>query len=133
MGKTKKFYDDRSFLEAIKEELWQFKMKRTFESGFQYINKGLYAKHLKHFFAEFDNENLLLIESKELKTNPKNELNRIYNFLGVKDSGVELIIANKSLEYTTTDDDKEATKLLREYFHKENELLYEHLGVTFNW
>ncbi len=54
-----------------------------------YFYNGLYFKHLTHWFEFFPKENFLLLKDSDLRTNPKQILSRIFDFLAI-DKNVEI-------------------------------------------
>ncbi len=50
---------------------------------YSYYNFGLYYQHLKRYLDYIDQKNILVLTFDELKTQPINTLNKVFNFLGV--------------------------------------------------
>lgn len=51
-----------------------------------YVEKGLYYKHIKTYLALFNKTRILILFAEDLKKEPKISLNKIYEFLNLKDA-----------------------------------------------
>jgi hypothetical protein len=49
-----------------------------------YIEKGLYSKHLKNYLDLFGKKNVLVLLHEDLLSDPKKTVQSIYKFLGIK-------------------------------------------------
>jgi len=124
--KSNQFYDQRTFSKAIEEEL----NKQNTLKG--YLNKGLYAKHLKFYLNEFEKEQMLILDSNSLLNEP-HQLKRIYNFIGIENMNLQLTIGNKSGAYIKTEEDKQTLLKLKQFYRVGNEELFDLLEQNFNW
>jgi hypothetical protein len=144
--------DKRSFNKAIQIE-FKDPTLITPPKGFGYLLKGEYSKHLKSWYNHFPKEQLLLLESADLRECPQKVLNEITNFLGLPpfdgnlEKGDEKV--NQLLEIP---DENESNSLkeynvnkykepmseqikseLEKYFVPYNEELKKITGRTFSW
>ena len=56
--------------------------------NYLYYHSGLYSEQVKRYFENFNREQLYFIIFEEFKVNAKQEVNKVYKFLGVDDSFV---------------------------------------------
>ncbi len=99
-----------------------------------FLHRGLYADQLKRYFELFPREQLLILESGELRRDPVGTMNRVTAFIGLKShdwSQEEYHPANKGI-YTAPMTD-ETRALLSAFFRPHNERLYAMLGVDYDW
>lgn len=54
------------------------------EYGFNYCRLGLIAEHIEQYQALFGHQNVLLLDYRELHSNPQKIVNRVCHFLGVE-------------------------------------------------
>jgi len=98
---------------------------------YSYQNRGLYYKQLKHWFENFDRNQFLILEFKETFSNPKQTLNKIYEFLSLEPY-FETDFSKRNVgEYEKINlADKEK---LSNFFKPHNEKLVKLLGPEFNF
>ncbi len=93
--------------------------------------RGLYARHLRRWFAHFGREQVLILSFDRFVRDPQAVLNECFAFLGVPAVDVEPRHANQS------GDDSEIPAAieeeLREFYRPHNRDLYELLGCDFGW
>lgn len=65
--------EDRSFAEVVRKEP-------------QYIEKGLYCKHLNKYFQYFDKNQIHIIWFEDIKNHPDDVLKKLFHFLGVDET-----------------------------------------------
>lgn len=84
----KKYWDEkRTFEEAITQELdskLDEENKTFYTSQKQYLQRGLYYKQIKNILKWFSRDNLLVLISEKVKSNMKEEYNKVYSFLNLK-------------------------------------------------
>lgn len=61
----------------------------------EYIENGLYAKHLKRYLQYFDRKQILILNFDDLKNHPLEFIKSIYRFIGVNDDFVPLVLNKK--------------------------------------
>jgi hypothetical protein len=123
-----------SLEEFVNTELEMFensKDKFFYEPGF--INRGLYHNQLKPFFDNFNNENILIIDSEKLKLNKKETLFEILEWLKLDTAGV----FNLDQEYLVGDykinGKNGLNKTLKSFYSEPNKKLFELIKKDFNW
>ncbi len=79
-SKYRQLYDNRSFTAAIKDE---FDGKLDWTGPYSYLTRGIYATQLMRFANLFGWHNILILESKSLRDDLTNVLNRITSFLDI--------------------------------------------------
>lgn len=131
--------DDRSLEEAIEEEAdrtaadWD----RVRQNGgcpffFQhqsYLYKGRYAEQLDRYASVFDEEQLLVLKSETLFSEPQSVVDRVCQFLSV--SPHPLDEEGTSNAGTYAGDDDAVTCRLRDYYEEPNRRLREQHGIQF--
>jgi hypothetical protein len=105
---------------------------QALEPGF--VRRGLYGEQLERFYRLFPSENILVLESEQLKTLWAESLDRVARFLGLakaawggtasKDRHVRQYVSRMS---------GETRERLREFFQPHNLKLYAMLGCEFAW
>ncbi len=98
-----------------------------------YKSRGHYCEQLKRFYAYFSADQLLVLDSAALFSDPNGTLQRVYEFIGVN-AGFNLDnVAPSNVGKDKKDIDPAIYDSLREYFQPRNEALYELLGEDFGW
>lgn len=77
LGKT-----HMDFLPSIEEDM-NTKLCEIKSTGYHAFSRGLYYEHINYILTKFDKDNLYISISERVKANPKDEYNKIFNFLGV--------------------------------------------------
>ena len=93
--------------------------------------KGIYANQLKIWFDRFPKENILILDSINLKKFPKQTMSEVYKFLGLPDYEIKEIHAKKNAKYPKMN--KETREKLIEFFKDHNKRFYELTKLKFNW
>lgn len=124
--------DPRGFEEAIREELTA--MDRPIESaGPGYVRRGLYHEQLSRFLEHFPREQILIMESRELKAHRLDALRRVCQFLGVEAFANE---DHRPVVFAGNYTDKMppvARDLLAEFYRPHNARLFDLIGETYDW
>lgn len=98
---------------------------------FTYVTRGLYADQLKKWFEYFDRDQLLILESEELKTSPSVVLSEVAEFLSIPKWQPNVSeVHNPGGTYTASDD---IVEWLQSRFLEPNRQLRELLGRDFSW
>lgn len=98
-----------------------------------YKSRGLYHEQLKRYLQHFPVENLLVINSERLATEPDITLRQIFEFVGVDADYVvkDLKAHNVGVNRRTINPD--VYYYLDEYFRAPNQVLYELVGENYGW
>lgn len=96
-----------------------------------YRTRGLYAEQLERWLAVFPSEQLLVLASDELATEPAGTYERVLDFLGA--SGNELDSYPRVFEREYEDLSPTTRRELAEYYAGPNGRLEEMLGRSFGW
>lgn len=142
--------DARSFDVAVKEELQN---PGLIDWRFAYINRSSYVNQLKRWYSYFPPEQILLLDSEDLKNKPVTSLKAVTNFLGISDFYTDFEKSNEKLtgllgtkdslkekelkiynanSYNQKIDDK-IKKALEDYFKPYDKELEELTGRKFSW
>jgi hypothetical protein len=129
----KYFNEKRTFEESIKDEL-KYKLDENitfYTSNTHYLQKGLYYMQIIKILKWFSKDNLLILISENVKKNMKEEYNKVYSFLNLKefdaDYKLEFESDNKSII------DRNIYKKLIKFYKKDVKNLEELLGIKTNW
>ncbi len=102
--------------------------------NFSIIQKGLYVYPLVSYLKIFPRNNILIIESNDLKKNKKKYLENILKFIGAQAVNIENIeLKEHNLRNYDQPMNDEIRKVLFEFYRPHNEKLFEVLGETYNW
>ena len=99
-------------LEEINEEskssIEKYAIRRS------YLAKGFYADQLKIWFEIFNSNQLLIISTEDLKSNPQKVINKIYNFLEIPDN--HKLIPEKQKKAVYPEMKKETREFLIDFY-----------------
>jgi hypothetical protein len=124
--------ETREFDEAVCAELEQLKIGAApLEPG--YIAHGLYYQQLQRYLDVFQRDQILVLESSELRRDPARVVVQTVAFLDLPDhefgNGWPLIhVGEDQAEIPDA-----ARQVLRRFYRPHNESLYELLGRDFGW
>lgn len=101
------------------------------EASCVYLWRGLYAQHIRHWLRHFPHDQLLFIKSEDFFADPRNTLQKVYEFLGI----VEAYPSNTRPQEVGSYSDlhPDTRKRLQAYYAKPNRELTRLLGETFSW
>jgi hypothetical protein len=132
-----KFLNDpeyKNFHDSIKDEI-KFIKAGVFTYEPSFVRRGLYFEQIENYLKYFDKNQLLIIESSELKNNKQKVLNEVTDFLGVSSfdfSNIDLKDIHKS-KYKGKSIDENSRKVLRDFYKPYNEKLFNLIGKKYNW
>jgi len=93
----------------------------------RFLRIGIYIDHLEHLLNYYSKDQLLIVISEDMRLNPQDVYNRVFDFLGVRrvqieyDPNVAVRSYPKALE-------KDIYKKLHEFYKPYNERLFDFLG-----
>ena len=141
-GNLRKGHENKSFEEAI--ELEQSRLEGEKEAiiadqyypmykylVYSYLARGVYIDQIKNWLQSFPREQILILKSEDLFSNPQGVYSQVLNYLGLPDwklSNFEIINYGRYKEMATETESK-----LRQYFDPYNQELYTLLGKNFGW
>lgn len=98
------------------------------------LRRGLYLEQLKPYFELFGKQQVMLIESNELKQNTHGVLQRVLNFLELAPHTfpAESLAPVHKRAYQSKLDPANREKLAR-FFQTPNQNLFEFIGTEFDW
>jgi hypothetical protein len=121
-----------SFTKVIADEMKNIESATYFDNPRAYVKRGIYHTQIEEYLKYFNRDQLLIIESSNLKKNHAKTLDKIQSFLGVPHEDLKFISSNPSQK-----NDKhlyEADLIeLRDFYKPYNEKLYELLGERYDW
>ena len=98
---------------------------------FSYLLRGIYVDQLKVWMDLFSKEQLLILRSEDMLSDPSATTKRVSDFLGLP--GWEPNTFKKYNARAYPKMDPNTRKRLIEYFEPHNQRLYEYLGVNLGW
>ncbi len=131
-GRDSEYYDERSFGQAINEELEDEEKLDYYKNKKGYVARGLYYKQLVDLFRYFPKENVLILENKEVFQMKEETSRKIQSFIGVPYNSLKTIVSNKAKVKLDSDYSQEKTKLY-DFFAPHNEQLFELIGKRYDW
>lgn len=125
--------ETRGFDESVRDELNEIQScKTTLEPG--YVRRGLYYEQLLRYFKFFQYEQLLILDSYELKGNTSGVVEQTINFLGLPEYRHQGEWPPIHVgRYEKTQIPSATVRLLREFYKPYNEKLYQLLDHDFGW
>lgn len=142
MAKEEGIETSESFEEAIKKERKRMagetkklthlaRYNSHNHLNFSYLSRGNYYDQIQHWLSYFPREQLLFIKSENLYANPKEELLKAYQFLGIRNVIPEDVSPKNTGSYTPMNE--ETLRTLTHYFSAKNKKLMRLLGKDFTW
>ena len=137
---AEQFGETRSFEEIIKEDMnnilnWNIDSKddRYFATKVEksFLARGFYAEQLSVWFKLFSKNQIMIVSSEKLSSDTKNTMNNIFQFLNLPKFEIPNTKKVNVSQYSKMNSD--TRKLLINFFKPYNKLLYNFLGVNFDW
>lgn len=136
----RRFYDKRTFAEAIEEEFQSDFDHTKYPFRYDYVGRGKYVYQLENYYNYFNKDNILVLNMDWFRQDLGSVLNCVCNFLGIDEFSQETLQAlqqkkhNKGkYEFQKTPEDEEKLDFLKSYFAPFNQKLYEFLGERYAW
>ena len=131
--------ENLSFEDAIQIELKKLnEINDEFEHNVEkytiprsYIAKGFYANQLKIWLELFNSEQLIIISTEDLESNPQGTLDRIYDFLKIPKN--HKLIPEKQKKASYPKMKNETRKFLIDLYKKHNAELFAMIEQKFDW
>jgi len=98
-----------------------------------YKSRGRYKEQLERYLKYFPRENIYIICSEDMFSNPEAELAKLFDFLGVDKNFQVKCFKPRGVAPNRTTVSSDVYDYLDEYFYPHNKALYEFLGKNFNW
>ncbi|OOZ39334.1 hypothetical protein BOW53_12185 [Solemya pervernicosa gill symbiont] len=98
-----------------------------------YKLRGHYRKQIERYLQFFDREQLLILNSERLFTQPEETLREVYQFLDVDDGYKIPDLKPRNVGTRRTVVNAEVYDYLNRYFAPHNEALFELLGERYDW
>jgi len=108
---------------------------------FSYLTRGIYVDQLQNWLRYYPKEQILILKSEDLYSNPAATLKKTLEFLGVTNGELKKEYKNYRRpskkgyrnKVVTPKMDLEMKKYLIEYFKPHNARLSDFLGTDFGW
>jgi len=131
--------ENLSFEDAIQIELKKLnEINDEFEHNVEkytiprsYIAKGFYANQLKIWLELFNSEQLIIISTEDLESNPQGTLDKIYDFLKIPKN--HKLIPEKQKKASYPKMKNETREFLINLYKKNNAELFSMIGQKFDW
>jgi len=141
---VKKGREKLPIFEALKSEEyrcnneWQTMLKdewyisRTHQS-FSYKQRGIYIEQLRRYWEYFPKDQMLIIESARLFSEPHDTLEEVFDFLGINAQVVVEDVTVKNANPTKKDVSSEVYLYLDQFFSEHNSKLSHALDMDLGW
>ena len=97
-----------------------------------YLSRGIYVDQLKIWTGLFPAEQLMIISTEDLFSDPQTVMSRVIDYLELPKCALSGFTNHDHYgDYPTTD--TATRKCLVEYFKPHNQRLYQYLGLNFDW
>lgn len=96
-----------------------------------YLSRGIYVNQLPMWMKLFPKEQILILKSEDLYTDPATTFNTTLEFLNLPSHQLENYEKHNSGEYPPVSE--ELYQQLKDYFRPHNQKLAEYLGKDFGW
>lgn len=135
--------ENLSFEEAIEKErktrreLEIAKDRSVYNSNlvtYSYLQRGIYINQLELWFSFFSKDQLLILKTEDLASNPSKTYKKALDFLGLPDwepRQYEKINSDSGHNQTVMNEDTRAK--LADFFEPHNQRLYKYLETNFGW
>jgi hypothetical protein len=136
----RRFYDKRTFAEAIEEELNPNFNHAKYPFRYDYVGRGKYVHNLENYYNYFDKDSILVLNMNQFRTDLGTVLNQVCDFLEIEQFS-QVTLQNLQQEkhnkgkykFQKSHADEEKLEFLKRYFVPFNEKLYTLLGECYNW
>ena len=95
------------------------------------LRHGIYADYFEKWFEFFNKEQILILDGDELKSDTKNSLKNVFNFLNIEDHVIENLSQISVRKYPTMNET--TRKKLIDFYKPHNDRLNKLLKRDFNW
>ncbi|MDJ0557359.1 MAG: sulfotransferase domain-containing protein [Microcoleaceae cyanobacterium MO_207.B10] len=137
----RRFYDPRSFSEAIAEEFSSDFDYRKYPFRYDYVGRGRYTEQLENYYRYFDKDTILILSLNQFKKNLIETLNSVCDFLNIEHFPPEMASNIQQQKYNTgkykkeeiSEEEKKVLERLKDYFQPLNKKLYDLLGHSYDW
>src|SRR5438128_8886293 len=120
---TKRGQEKLSFAEAIENESERCREALPLQHRvYSYVDRGFYAHQVRRLFNIFGEDNCLVLLNEELRTDHKNTLRRVFDFLGVDSSFVPPEASVFEQEYMDKIDNQLRSRLIDIFYFDIKEL-----------
>ena len=97
-----------------------------------YLARGVYADQLENWFKHYSKKQFLILTTDDLRKNPQQTLNQVFDFLGLPPFKVENF-RDRNVGNYKEKMNEDTRKFLIEYFKPHNERLSKLLQRSFDW
>jgi hypothetical protein len=124
--------ENRKFDDAVRDEIDAMLRGRN-NNHSDYVRRGLYYEQLLRYFKWFERDQMLILDSRELRTYAGVVVNKIANFLGLPEHTHSREWAPMHIGSYEKEMPNATARLLRELYQPHNQRLYELLNHDFGW
>lgn len=101
--------------------------------SFSYKKRSIYVEQLERYWEFFPKEQLMVLTSEALFSDPQGTYKRVLNFLGVSGDFNMTEFIPRNVGTNKTEVPASVRKYLDDYFAPFNQKLYERIGQDFGW
>lgn len=124
----------KSFNHSIKEEIEAINNGKFIYNP-SFVRRGIYHEQVSNYLQYFEREQILLLESSELRNDKERVLNELTEFLEIPPfdfSKLDLKDQHMS-NYRSNVMDQESREILKKFYEPYNEKLYDLIGKRYDW
>jgi hypothetical protein len=124
--------EDRDFEAAVREEIAQFESDQR-NGRSDYVRRGLYHQQIERYLDLFDRDQVLIIDSRELRNAPSSAIDRVIEFVRLPKFEHSQEWSPMHIGEYEGEMPPATREVLREFYKPYNERLYELLDHDFGW
>jgi|CXWL01.1.fsa_nt_gi hypothetical protein len=133
-------YESLSFEEAIEYEKhvfkegkisWMLEYRVFNQTHHPYLLRGIYVNSFRRWLEFFPRNQILVINSEDLKSNKSQILEKTFEFLNVPSYNLGKLEDQNVAKYDPMNSDTK--KMLEDFFKPYNQELYDLLNIDFHW
>jgi hypothetical protein len=129
-GVYKKYHDHRSLSEVIDYELQNKNNPNYFFNKRGYLQRGNYFYQIMDYLKYFEQKDILILPSVQLKNNHERLFHSTFEFLNVKNESIEYQVLNNSLVSVEIDNQNDLDRL-QNFYSQPNKNLKRLTGISF--
>jgi hypothetical protein len=124
--------EERGFNEAVEDDLNEIDSGKTISDP-GYVRRGLYYEQLQRYFLYFGREQVLILDSRALRSRTSEVVDEVIRFLGLPEYRHPTEWDQIHVGKYERDFPAATRRLLQDFYRPHNERLYELLDHDFEW
>ena len=124
--------ETREFEVAVSDEINDVESGKSI-NGSDYVRRGLYYQQLMRYYECFDRDQILVLDSRELKNNASEAVDRVLEFLRLPKAGQTREWRPMHIGEYEGEIPSAPARVLQDFYRPHNQKLYELLDHDFGW